>query len=127
MRTLHVAVILSAAIALVGCDQPRSTLSSFMAPTPAAHDLSGTVTSAGGAPIASAMVTFTTGRRSTGVTSANASGFYQVHGLESGTVVVTMSASGYLAETQSVTVTADRVLDVVLEPLSLQGPGAALP
>lgn len=126
MRTLQFVLTLSAVV-LAGCDQPRSALSSFLVPTFATHDLSGTVSSTTGEPITSATVTFTTGRRSTGVTAANKGGFYQIRGLEPGTVVVTMSANGYLAETRSVAVTGDLVLDVTLDPLPIRAPTTALP
>ena len=103
---------------LAGCEQrPSSSLAALIpSPTDVTHDLSGTVKSAAGTPITDATITFTAGRRATTVTSANASGFYRIAGLDSGTIVLTVSAPGYLAATQSILIVDDVVLDVALDP-----------
>jgi Carboxypeptidase regulatory-like domain len=127
MRIRPCCLVFGGILALAACEQHRTTLSSFMVPSAVTHDLSGTVSSADGGPVDSATVTFTTSRRPTGVTEANDGGFYRIPGLEPGTVVVTMSATGYAAETQTVNVTTDLVLDVTLRPLPSASSVAAVP
>lgn len=116
-------VILSAIAFLAACQQRPSSSSTFLLPTLITHELSGTVSSAAGDPIAGATVTFITGRRATTVTAASARGFYRIGGLEPGTVVVTISAPGFTASTRALLVTTDVVFDVSLDPL----PSATLP
>jgi hypothetical protein len=104
---------------LAGCEQRTSSSLAAVIPSPTdtTHDLSGTVRSAAGAPITDATVTFTAGRRATTVTLANASGFYRIAGLDSGTIVLTVSAPGYVAATRSILILDDVVLDVALDPI----------
>jgi hypothetical protein len=102
-------------VLLAGCQQRPSSSLAGIIPSELKHDLSGTVRSAG-APVTDAEVIFTAGRHATTVTSADRSGFFRIAGLDAGTVVLTVSAPGFLASTQQVLVVQDVVLDVDLEP-----------
>lgn len=113
------ALLLGVLVLLPACEHVPSPALALLTPTAVTHDLSGTVRSAGGGPLTGATVTFTTGRRATTVTEANARGFYRIGGLEPGTVVLTVSAPGYLAVTRTLSITSDVVLDVDLDPLPI--------
>ncbi|MBB5787017.1 carboxypeptidase regulatory-like domain-containing protein [Jiangella mangrovi] len=94
------------------------TLDVALTPLPRGS-VAGTVTSAGGEPVAGAVVT---GTGPDGWTAtADASGAYVANGLLEGSYAVTVTAAGHLPATASVVVTADATatLDVTLEPLDV--------
>ncbi len=94
------------------------TLDVALAPLPRGS-VAGTVTSAGGDPVAGAVVTGTGPDGWTATTDE--AGAYAADGLLEGTYAVTVTADGHLPATASVTVAADATatLDVTLEPLDV--------
>ncbi|SDU35567.1 carboxypeptidase regulatory-like domain-containing protein [Jiangella alkaliphila] len=94
------------------------TLDVALTPLPRGS-VAGTVTSAGGDPVAGAIVTGTGPDGWTATTDE--AGAYAADGLLEGTYAVTVTADGHLPATASVTVAADATatLDVTLEPLDV--------
>ena len=91
-----------------------TSLSVSLAQTVVTHTLSGTVTDAGGHPLAG--VSVNVGGVASG--STNSSGYYSIPGVAAATYSVTFSLSGYNTQTQSANLTADSTLSVSLAATS---------
>jgi hypothetical protein len=112
-------VVVSFAILLSACDgrasRPTSPTPTGPTPTPAVtYTLSGAVsemTAAGPAPIEGARVNAGSGLSAT----TDAGGLYRIPGLPATTSLISVTKGGYVAQTKTVTMGADTLLDIRLD------------
>jgi hypothetical protein len=105
------------ALLMTGCEQRFIQSPLLFLPSPQTHTLMGIVRSPAGNPIADATVSFMTGQRATTNAVCDSRGVFRISGLDSGTVIVTISAPGFVAVTRTLVLTNDASLDVTLDPL----------